>query len=76
MEFASKEIQVQKEEFSQLGIMADWDSHQSTYRTLGKEASYSNLQAFFDRLTDHDYEIRQLRVFKDMLDKGGKISYI
>lgn len=36
MEFAKKEIQVQKEEFCELGIMADWDSQSATYRTLGE----------------------------------------
>lgn len=35
MEFAKKEIQVQKEEFCELGIMADWNSQSATYRTLG-----------------------------------------
>lgn len=35
MEFAKNEIEVQKEEFSQLGIMADWHSQLMTYRTLG-----------------------------------------
>ena len=49
---ALREVSRQKEEFTQLGIMADW-SETGTYRTL-----------------DHDYEIRQLRVFQTMVKKG------
>jgi len=32
---ASKEIESQKAQFRTLGIMADWDSQERTYRTLG-----------------------------------------
>ena len=42
---ANREIMVQREEFQELGIMADW-SEAGTYRTLGKAlfrcASYNN----------------------------------
>ena len=34
-EFAIQEVAVQKEEFRSLGIMADWDNENATYRTLG-----------------------------------------
>jgi isoleucyl-tRNA synthetase len=69
-EFAKNEIQVQKEEFRQLGIMADWDSSQFTYRTLGE--SYIVVLNFLthESLIDHEYEIRQLRIFQQMVDKG------
>ncbi|KAG8862966.1 isoleucine-tRNA ligase [Tulasnella sp. 330] len=49
---ASRAIDIQREEFKQFGIMADW-SDQGTYRTF-----------------DHDYEIRQLRVFQELVRKG------
>ncbi|KZS97143.1 isoleucyl-tRNA synthetase [Sistotremastrum niveocremeum HHB9708] len=49
---ANREIERQRNEFRQLGIMADW-SDEGTYRTL-----------------DHQYEIRQLGVFKKMVEKG------
>ncbi|KAF8886535.1 isoleucyl-tRNA synthetase [Infundibulicybe gibba] len=49
---AIREIASQKEQFRQLGIMADW-STDSTYRTL-----------------DHKYEIRQMRIFQKMVERG------
>ncbi|KAL4073583.1 tRNA synthetases class I-domain-containing protein [Scleroderma citrinum] len=52
-ETAGREMEKQKEEFKQFGIMADW-SIESTYRTLA----------------DHTYEMRQLRVFQQMVCKG------
>ncbi|KAH8830160.1 tRNA synthetases class I-domain-containing protein [Flagelloscypha sp. PMI_526] len=42
-----------KSQFKQFGIMANWDSQESTYRTI-----------------DHDYEMRQLHVFKQMVEQG------
>ncbi|EPQ53661.1 isoleucyl-tRNA synthetase [Gloeophyllum trabeum ATCC 11539] len=50
--YAEQEVQQQREEFSQLGIMADWSSG-TTYRTM-----------------DHAYEMRQLQVFKTMVEAG------
>ncbi|KAE9386150.1 isoleucyl-tRNA synthetase [Gymnopus androsaceus JB14] len=50
---ATREIASQKEQFRQFGIMADWDSNESTYRTL-----------------DHSYEMRQLRIFEQMVNNG------
>ncbi|KIK70190.1 hypothetical protein GYMLUDRAFT_34677 [Collybiopsis luxurians FD-317 M1] len=50
---AAREITSQKEQFRQFGIMADWDSDESTYRTL-----------------DHEYEMRQLRIFEQMVNNG------
>ncbi|TFY58371.1 hypothetical protein EVG20_g8173, partial [Dentipellis fragilis] len=49
---AKREIETQKSEFQELGIMADW-SDKGTYRTL-----------------DHEYEMRQLRIFQKMVEKG------
>ncbi|KIY61706.1 isoleucyl-tRNA synthetase [Cylindrobasidium torrendii FP15055 ss-10] len=51
-ETALRELEVQKSEFKEFGIMADW-SDSNTYRTL-----------------DHDYEIRQLNIFKTMVENG------
>jgi isoleucyl-tRNA synthetase len=50
---ASKEVESQKAQFKPLGVMADWDSRERTYRTL-----------------DHQYEMRQLRIFQKMVEKG------
>lgn len=50
---ASEAIELQKQEMRQLGVMANWDSLNDTYRTM-----------------DHDYQIRQLRIFKQMVDDG------
>ncbi|TFK49438.1 isoleucyl-tRNA synthetase [Heliocybe sulcata] len=50
--FAEQEVQRQRGEFSQLGIMADW-SRDTTYRTM-----------------DHTYEMRQLQIFKSMVEAG------
>ncbi|KAA1476621.1 isoleucyl-tRNA synthetase [Dentipellis sp. KUC8613] len=54
---AKREIETQKSEFQELGIMADW-SDKGTYRTL-----------------DHDYEMRQLRIFQKMVEKGLIYQY-
>ncbi|KAJ8083181.1 isoleucine-tRNA ligase [Marasmius tenuissimus] len=50
---ATREIASQKAQFQEFGIMADWGSDSSTYRTL-----------------DHRYEMRQLQIFKKMVEKG------
>ncbi|KAJ3532236.1 hypothetical protein NMY22_g7819 [Coprinellus aureogranulatus] len=50
---ALREVSSQKAQFKPLGIMADWDSQERTYRTL-----------------DHQYEMRQLRIFQKMVEKG------
>ncbi|KAI0826153.1 isoleucyl-tRNA synthetase [Irpex lacteus] len=50
--YAREQVQSQKDQFSQLGIMSAW-SPDTTYRTL-----------------DHEYEMRQLRVFQKMVEKG------
>jgi hypothetical protein len=39
--FALQAIDVQKEEFKQLGIMADWDVEGGVYRSLGEFAPKS-----------------------------------
>ncbi|KAF9447135.1 isoleucyl-tRNA synthetase [Macrolepiota fuliginosa MF-IS2] len=50
---ALREIASQKKQFWSLGVMADWDSKEATYRTL-----------------DHKYEMRQLRIFQKMVERG------
>ena len=57
-------IQVQKTEMRDLGIMADWDNPNATYRTMGKRLTRQHL------IVDRDFEIRQLRLFKSMVDRG------
>jgi isoleucyl-tRNA synthetase len=51
--------------------MADWDGMDSTYRTLGK-CSLGCMPVRSRRLTysDHDYEMRQLRIFQNMVERG------
>ncbi|KDQ10334.1 hypothetical protein BOTBODRAFT_494107 [Botryobasidium botryosum FD-172 SS1] len=49
---AEREMEIQKSEFLQFGIMADW-TKEGTYRTM-----------------DHNYEIRQLRIFREMVKQG------
>jgi isoleucyl-tRNA synthetase len=55
---------VQKEEMRDLGVMADWDNPNRTYRTMGKTKLQVRLRP------DHDFVIRQLRLFKTMVDLG------
>ncbi|KAF9482680.1 isoleucyl-tRNA synthetase [Pholiota conissans] len=50
---ALREINSQREQFKTLGVMADWNSEENTYRTL-----------------DRHYEMRQLRIFQKMVEKG------
>lgn len=52
---ALEQVNIQKEEFYRLGIMADWQEPEGkgVYKTL-----------------DADYEVRQLRVFGKMLERG------
>jgi isoleucyl-tRNA synthetase len=38
--YAEKEVSKQKEEFRKLGVMADWENHDATYRTLGSQHFY------------------------------------
>lgn len=68
---AVQAVKSQKDEFRELGIMADWDGMDSTYRTLGK-CSLGCTPVCSRRLTylDHDYEMRQLRIFQKMVERG------
>jgi len=38
---AEEAIEIQKKEFRALGVMADWDGPDGTYRTMGKSRSLS-----------------------------------
>ncbi|WOO76802.1 Isoleucine--tRNA ligase [Vanrija pseudolonga] len=51
--FALEAIDIQKDEFKQLGVMADWNNDKGVYRTI-----------------DHDFELRQLKLFQSMVSKG------
>jgi hypothetical protein len=53
-----------------MGVMADWDNKAWTWRTLGGCSLTVTTGYGIDRDIDHDYEIRQLRVFQTMVDKG------
>ncbi|KAG8947207.1 isoleucine-tRNA ligase [Tulasnella sp. 424] len=73
---AERDMKVQMEEFKQFGIMADW-SHEGTYRTMGEDTNPRFENSATRGLTksssspkDHDYEIRQLRVFQELVKKG------
>jgi isoleucyl-tRNA synthetase len=68
---AVQAVKSQKDEFRELGIMADWDGMSSTYRTLGK-CSLGCTPVCLRSLTysDHDYEMRQLRIFQNMVERG------
>lgn len=66
-------IDIQKTEMRALGVMADWDSEKNTYRTLGKLPSvffFFLIASCTDSIQDHDFEIRQLRLFQAMVQKG------
>ena len=74
-ETALREIDSQREQFRSLAIMADWDSKERTYRTLGMCRYYKFLcftyhSTFFFKKKDHHYIIRQLRIFQKMVEKG------
>lgn len=62
-------IDIQKTEMRALGVMADWDSEKRTYRTLGKLSQLLNTSCT-EPVQDHDFEIRQLRLFQAMVQKG------
>ncbi|KAL5514197.1 hypothetical protein ACEPAG_2285 [Sanghuangporus baumii] len=66
---AEREIETQKSEFQELGIMADW-SKEGTYRTLGMFKSNLDVLEADVRLSDRTYELRQLRLFHKMVEKG------
>ena len=53
--------------------MADWDGTGSTYRTLGKCSPGCTREAHATYcFPDHDYEMRQLRIFQKMVEKGER----
>lgn len=62
-------IDIQKTEMRALGVMADWDSEKRTYRTLGKLSQILKASCT-EPVQDHDFEIRQLRLFQAMVQKG------
>ena len=68
---AIQAVEGQKAEFRELGIMADWDGTDCTYRTLGKCSSGCTPERHVvDGSPDHDYEMRQLRIFQKMVEQG------
>ena len=58
---------MQKKELRDLGVMADWDNQKATYRTLG---GYRYALPTHVLISDRDYQVRQLRLFKQMVDLG------
>jgi hypothetical protein len=62
---AKREIASQKEQYRHFGIMADW-SAESTYRTRRTDLADTLLKA-----SDPHYEMRQLRIFQKMVEKGA-----
>ena len=68
---AIAEIESQKEQFRALAIMADWDSKQNTYRTLGAHVFFPlSLSSHAYHYTDRSYEMRQLCIFQKMVANG------
>jgi isoleucyl-tRNA synthetase len=71
---AEEAIEIQKTEFRALGVMADWDGPNGTYRTMGtpykNRASLRKRWLIIIQMSDQDYEIRQLRLLQQMVDKG------
>jgi len=62
-------MKIQREEFEKFGIMADW-SKESTYRTLGNDLWVITDSFVTEYFLDHQYEMRQLRIFQQMVSKG------
>ena len=50
--------------------MADWDGTDSTYRTLGKFPLLLAPLFILSNNPDHNYEMRQLRMFQKMVGRG------
>lgn len=71
-ETALQAIDVQKTEMRALGVMADWDAEDGVYRTMGEVASGGCLQIMETWLipTDRAFEIRQLTLFREMVEAG------
>jgi isoleucyl-tRNA synthetase len=67
---AVQAVESQKNEFRELGIMADWDATDSTYRTLGECSLRCTSRGRVHDPPDHDYEMRQLRIFQKMVERG------
>jgi isoleucyl-tRNA synthetase len=65
---AKRDMGIQKEEFKHFGIMADW-SDRGTYRTMGMFVTTRTL-SFLTCETDHNYEMRQLRVLQELVSRG------
>ena len=69
--FAHEQVASQQSQFRDFGVMSGWTT-ETTYRTLGEP--YSSSRKF--RVTshvvilDHEYEMRQLRIFQDMVARG------
>jgi len=62
---------LQKEQFRRLAIMADWDSKENTYRTLGMFFTFCAIAECLRWIPqDRHYEIRQLRIFQKMVANG------
>lgn len=74
--YARQQVLSQAEQFSQFGIMADWDAD-STYRTLGascRASVFSKTGVDPFEHVDPDYEMRQLRVFQKMVERGQLLN--
>ena len=68
---ALSQIDSQKEQFRSLGIMADWDSKENTYRTLGARIlPLLKCRCLHTYFSDRHYEMRQLRIFQNMVANG------
>ena len=59
---------MQKREQRDLGVMADWEAPGGIYRTLGE--SHYGRDSVTRLISDHDYIMRQLRLFKQMVSRS------
>jgi isoleucyl-tRNA synthetase len=77
-ERALKEVEKQKADFMSWGVMGDWEN---AYKTLGKDrfSKSEPMQVVWSKsilsYIDKGFEIRQLRVFNEMVKKGIKVTH-
>lgn len=71
-ETAANAIEVQKSEMRALGVMADWDKEDGVYKTMGTCAhpKMGSTSTTLLIIPDNAYEIRQLRLFGQMVKEG------
>ena len=69
---ALKQVDIQRAEFMQLGIMADWHGDRGTYRTLGSSACLSNRVADRSQVTVYRSRVRNEPIARVSADGGER----